>query len=878
MRKITTFLALLLTCIIGATAADFVPQAGTKYLIKCKGDSKYVLWNSSCVLSGTDSKVILSNWAQFDSRSLFSIEGDATNGYTIRSVKDNTQYVYAINTNDANSNVGVKAVSETPGDECVWKIVAQGDGWNIIPKNGEYSWNNRGSYNGNAHVGMWNSNASANDIWYIKPVDDVVDEVVAGLSNITTGTDLGLFSTSYANAVNTNATAYKTSQSEEALANLGALAVNKISYINLPTGYYRIKSCANDGNGSNFSVFDGTYLFTDIVNYPNAARTLANVPLDEAKAKNNYVWKITRGELPSATVGIVNGQGKGVNNGTNYNTINLGLSDYYTTGAIYFTQGLHITNQGIHTVGGTNQNANAEATRSNPFTMTGWAHSDSKGSAYIFEPVSMDGVTAYTVNVTGAEGYVTLNSTNEVAKNGGFFLLSSAPQVADFTAATVANYDAAVSIEGNTINVNYTYKLEYIKPLAEAALAKTGVGYPTANAATRTALAEAVKGTDATAIGNALKAFQTSTEDIQLPEDGKAYYIKVPYINGTANYLYSDGNNETSNRVGNKADDQITDKNDKVFVCHIVNGKYMFATNHGTYLSWADSGDGTKSYKTSAQTTTYVAQNDWTIEPATLEKGAGIVSLTNRADVFGYVQMKGLGKDGTTTYYLNSRINDAFVAAHSADKFYDANNGVNRSCYYQFEEVEYPNTITFHDATGINGVSHIATFSAPFATIIPEGVKAYYVSAKGAEATMTAIDAQAIPANQGVILTSESGDAATMVPAASETAATITGNQLGHSAGAAKTLTAGEGYILGNGTEGTAFYPCKAGSLPSNKAYLLGNGENAIVMNFGNAVTGINTIAAPASAKAPIFDLSGRRVVKATKGLYIQNGKKFIVK
>lgn len=872
MKKITTFLALLLTCIIGATAADFVPKAGAKYLIKCKGDNKYVLWNNSCVLSETDNTVILSNRAQYDYRSFFSIEGDATKGYTIRSVKDTTQYVYAINTDDANSNVGVKAVTGTPGDECDWKIVAQDDGWNIIPKNGEYSWNNRGGYNHNAHVGMWSSNSNANDIWYIQTVEDLANAM-------SVGTSIGSINADCKKTVLAKAKAFNEGEGTEAQFNEFVAANSAAaSYINLPTGYYRIKSCANDGDGSNFSVFDGTYLFTDIVNYPNVTKTLANVPLDEAKAKNNYVWKITRGELPSATVGIVNGQGKGVNNGTNYNTINLGLSDYYTTGAIYFTQGLHITNQGIHTVGGTNQNANAEATRSNPFTMTGWAHSDSKGSAYIFEPVSMDGVTAYTVNVTGAEGYVTLNSTKEVAKNGGFFLLSSAPQVADFTAATVANYDAAVSIEGNTIKVNYTYNLATIKPLAEEALAKTGVGYPTTTAATRTALAEAVKGTDATAIGNALKAFKTSTTEIQMPEDGKAYYIKVPYINGTANYLYSDGNNETSNRVGNKADDQITDKNDKVFVCHIVNGKYMFATNHGTYLSWADSGDGNKSYKTSAQTTTYVAQNDWTIEPATLEKGAGIVSLTNRADVFGYVQMKGLGKDGTTTYYLNSRINDAFVAAHSADKFYDANNGVNRSCYYQFEEVEYPNTITFHDATGINGVSHIATFSAPFATIIPAGVKAYYVSAKGAEATMTAIDAQAIPANQGVILTSESGDAATMVPAASETAATITGNQLGHSAGAAKTLTAGEGYILGNGTEGTAFYPCKAGSLPSNKAYLLGNGESAIVMNFGNAVTGINTIAAPASAKAPIFDLSGRRVVKATKGLYIQNGKKVIVK
>ena len=42
MKKITTFLALLLTCIIGATAADFTPVSGAKYLIKCKGDKNAV--------------------------------------------------------------------------------------------------------------------------------------------------------------------------------------------------------------------------------------------------------------------------------------------------------------------------------------------------------------------------------------------------------------------------------------------------------------------------------------------------------------------------------------------------------------------------------------------------------------------------------------------------------------------------------------------------------------------------------------------------------------------------------------------------------------------------------------------------------------------
>ena len=875
MKKFTTLLALLLTCIIGATAADFVPKAGTKYLIKCKGDNKYVLWNSNSVLSAEDNKVILSNWAQYDYRSCFLIEGNATTGYTIRPVKDKTQYVYAINTNSTDSNVGVKAVTGTPSDECYWKIVAQGDGWNIIPKNGSFSWNNRGSYNNNGHVGMWDGagyggQAAANNIWYIQTLEDIANAMQ-------TGTTIGSISADYKTTLQDKAKAFNEGEGTEAQFNEFKAAQNNAApYINLPSGYYRLKSSQTDGDGDNNSVFDGTYLFTDIVNYPNVAKTLANVPLDEVKAKNNYVWKITRGELPSTTVGIVNGQGKGVNNGTNYNTINLGLSDYYATGAIYFTQGLHITNQDIYTVDGKTKNTSAEATRSNPFAMTPWNHTDSKGSAYIFEPVSMEDLTEYTVNVTGAEGYVTLNSTKEVAMNGGFFLLSSAstPQTTDFTAAEVANFDAKVSIEGSTINVNYTYNLEKIKQLAHEALKKTGVGYPTTNAATRTALENAVKTDDVTAIVTALNAFKRSTADIQMPEDGKAYRIKVPYINDTANYLYCNGN-----KVGNKANSEST--NDQVFVCHKVNDKYMFATNHGTYLSWADSDNGNKSYNTSAQTTTYVEQNDWTIEPATLDKGQGTVSLTDRADVFGLVQMKALDKNGTTTYYLNSRINDAFVSSSSADKYYDTGwNGIPRSCYYQFEEVKYDNTITFHEAKNINGVNYIATFSAPFATIIPEGVKAYYVSAKeSTKATMTAIDAQeAIPAKQGVILTSDSGETATMVPAASEIAATISANQLGNSAGANKALTAGDGFILGNGDEGTAFYPCQSGSLPINKAYLLGNGGSAIAMNFGNAVTGINTIAASANAKAPIFDLSGRRVVKATKGLYIQNGKKFIVK
>lgn len=786
MKKITTFLALLLTCIIGATAADFVPRDGAKYLFKCKGDNNVVYTPENSNILKYQQSVSDASYFTIESK----VEGGATYFY-IHPASDATKYVYITQTpsNDNNANDGVVGVTNTKDDAtCLWKITfnygdhGQPCAFNITPKGYDnFSWNCR-----NKGIGYWHNNGGgnnhANNSWYITPNVEL-------------------------------------------------------------NGYYTIKNTATDRYTNLYNDFD----------VDNITRAAENLP---ATLTNNYVWHVTTAKNNVLTV--LNGQGTPLYHDGDVSDASLPtLKVAYSDGtSYYFGEALNGGNSGRN------------------YKLTIWTGGDYVEPSNQWALTKVEASNIYNVVCNIADGYVTYKTTSEKAKNGGFFFISETPEVANFAAAKVESYDATVTIDGNTIKVNYTYDLTKIRQLATEALRKAGVGYPTTTAATRTALEQAVKGTDASAIANALDAFKTSTNEIQMPEDGKAYRIKVPYISGTANYLYCNGE-----KVGNKANDGTTPATDFVFVCHIVNGKYMFATNYGTYLSWADSGDANKSYSKSAQTSTYIVQNDWTIEPATLDKGAGSVSLTDRADVFGLVQMKALGKDGQTTYYLNSRIDGDFISQWSADKFYDTGwNNMNRSCYYQFEEVEYSNVINFNAAQNINGVSHIATFSAPFATIIPAGVKAYYVSAKGAEATMTAIDAQAIPANQGVILTSESGEAVTMVPAASETAATITGNQLGHSAGNTRSLTAGEGYILGNGSEGTAFYPCKAGSLPSNKAYLLGNGESAIVMNFGNAVTGINTIAAPASAKAPIFDLSGRRVVKATKGLYIQNGKKFIVK
>lgn len=769
MKKITTFLALLLTCIIGATAADFAPKAGAKYLIRCKGDSKFAIWNTDCkkTFDGIEYNV-LSNWDQCDTRSLFTVVSTGDGYFYIKPAADETHYVFAVNTigadsnKDAEGNVAVKEVTDgTPDDACKWTISAQGDGWNIIPKDGQCSWNNRGDDGkGNNMIGQWTDNSKPNNTWYFSEQIDL-------------------------------------------------------------NGYYTMRT-KDDGRGP--------YLYNDF-SQDNVTRG-GQLP---TTVSNKYVWHVTSAIGNKLT--LVNGEGTliGTRNTGTYETLDIAWTDgtYH-----FFSNKLDAGN------------ANAG------YRLSTWGSASTDQAQDLFRFDDASYTSLYTVICNNADGYVTYNTTSEKAKNGGFFNIATAPSAGDFTTKKLEGYDAAVSIDGKTIKVNYTYNLEELKQLANEAL-KIGVGYPTADAATRTALVNAVAGTDAAAIATALDAYKNDKTSIQMPEDGKAYVITNIHKTGGKRYMkyQEDG---TSMIV---RDDAAELPIEATYICHKVDGKYVFANNSGTYLTWRGNATGDCTNDNKGFTTSYDADyNTFTVAA--------------NPDVFGCLSFgaKCNNDQYPQSYYIVT--NTGSFKKAGLNNFYNDN----YSSAFTFEEVTYPNTITFNAAQKINGVSYIATFSAPFATIIPADVKAYYVSAKGAEATMTAIDAQAIPANQGVILTSESGDAVTMVPAAGEAAATITGNQLGHSAGVARSLTAGEGYILGNGTEGTAFYPCKVGSLPSNKAYLLGNGESAIVMNFGNAVTGINTIAAPASAKAPIFDLSGRRVVKATKGLYIQNGKKFIVK
>jgi hypothetical protein len=88
----------------------------------------------------------------------------------------------------------------------------------------------------------------------------------------------------------------------------------------------------------------------------------------------------------------------------------------------------------------------------------------------------------------------------------------------------------------------------------------------------------------------------------------------------------------------------------------------------------------------------------------------------------------------------------------------------------------------------------------------------------------------------------------------------------------------GTDYILTKADGVIDFYPAK-GTLGMNKAYLanVSDGFSAVrmVVDETTVIEGVST----EKVDAPIYDLTGRRVLNTAKGgIYIQNGKKFIVK
>lgn len=179
------------------------------------------------------------------------------------------------------------------------------------------------------------------------------------------------------------------------------------------------------------------------------------------------------------------------------------------------------------------------------------------------------------------------------------------------------------------------------------------------------------------------------------------------------------------------------------------------------------------------------------------------------------------------------------------------------------------------------GGKKYASAYLPFGVSNVAGATAYTGALNAEKNAIDMTATTSVPANIGFVLVGTADKATLTIGTANAISGTnaLTGTNTGIAFAEATPKANYLVFGVNNGTVG--FYtPGNVTAIPANKAYINASelSNQAIALNFGNTVTGINAATINnGENNAPIYDLSGRRVWAPVKGgLYIQNGKKLV--
>ena len=173
---------------------------------------------------------------------------------------------------------------------------------------------------------------------------------------------------------------------------------------------------------------------------------------------------------------------------------------------------------------------------------------------------------------------------------------------------------------------------------------------------------------------------------------------------------------------------------------------------------------------------------------------------------------------------------------------------------------------------GRNYATFIATKKLDFSAA--EGIKAFIATGLNGEKNAVVLEeVNIVDAGEPIIVKTETQGATVNVPVTTDDPDEITDNML--IPGDGGTEADGNFYYLAN----DQFHLATSGTLQSGKAYLqIPATARDLSITFGDATDIGATLKNKEIENKEVYNLSGQRVAQPKKGLYIQNGKKVIIK
>jgi hypothetical protein len=235
-------------------------------------------------------------------------------------------------------------------------------------------------------------------------------------------------------------------------------------------------------------------------------------------------------------------------------------------------------------------------------------------------------------------------------------------------------------------------------------------------------------------------------------------------------------------------------------------------------------------------------------------------------------------KDGFASIVAQGENSRNVMQFNSTSNLFSCYGSASQSPVYLYEKVEeeQPLTKTITDAQW-------ATYVAPKTVMIPDGLKAYIVTAASTQNGVTLTPIQSAEEGTPVVLNG-TANTYTFVETG-EQADDTSANLL--CVVTANTPNITEAYVLAkpNAEAEVKFYhyvnandPLDEGQVYLPVEYVRGNGNGVRELDI-DVPSSISTMSIGQSAmNNTVYDLQGRTVVQPTKGLYIVNGKKVIIK